>query len=1224
MVQLTTFKAGLRSRDLVSSLEKNPPKTMAEMLLKAQKYMNAEDALAAIKDADRPGDKGRKEDDRRGQKQDRPDRRISDEIKDEHYLKWPRPLHSSPNVRDKSKYCRFHKDHGHYTEDCRDLKKQIEELIRREKLQKFVKKGEHSKFREENKGQQGSSSRNDGRQSQPPQNVVGEIQTIAGGPTTGGSFKSLKKTHQRQVNSVHVTHLPKQRRIYQDMTFNESDSRGVKQPHNDPLLKLDPKRLRPFDSPLVSFSGDRVYPRGIVMLTVTVGTDPKQLTRQIDFLVVDSPSSYNVIIGRPALNKWKASTSTYCLKMKFPTDDGVGEVKGDQVLARECYQAVLAAKENHTWIVEEEEEEKVEALEVVELIEGEMTKTTRIGTTLSPEMRTRLIQFLRENLDVFAWSHDNMPGISSEVIQHKLNVDPEKRLVKQRRRTFAPERDQAIADKVNKLLTAGFIREVYYPDWLANVVLIKMADEDQDKTAFITSQGLYCYKVMPFGLKNAGATYQRLVNRMFVKQIGRNVEVYVDDMLVKSKEELEHLDDLKETFDTLKQYQMKLNPSKCVFGVASGKFLGFMVSQRGIEANPKKVQAILNMASPKSVKEVQKLTGRIAALNRFVSRATDKCLPFFKTLKQAFEWTDECEAAFQELKHYLSNPPLLSPSKEGENLYLYLAVSSTAVSAALIREENRKQLLVYYVSQAFQGAEFRYPKIEKITFALIIASRKLRQYFEANPIVVMTDQPIKKSMNRPEAAGRMTDGSSAQKRGGVGVVITTPEGEILKYGVQLRFPATNNEAEYEGILTGLRLGRELGAKNLLVQNDSKLIIGQVRGEYEAKEERMQKYLRLTKRLIQEFEKVEFVRISRSQNMVIDEVSKIASSEETEPRADLMMEIQRNPSIEEVSTLTVEGINNWMMPIISFLQDGHLPQNADEARKIKKRSARFTILNDALYKRGFSMPYLRCVDEGEAEYVLREVHEGIYGDHAGPKSLVRKITRAGFFWPTMQEDAARFVKKCDKCQRFENVQRLPSEKLTTITSPWPFAQWGIDIVGPLPQGKGQTIISDNGRQFDSQSFRGFCSGLGIKNKFSSPGHPQANGQTEVTNRTLLKIIKTKLDDAKGAWPEELPNVLWAYRTTVRTPTGETPFRLTYGTEAVILVEVGITSTRREAFNKEENDDLLRVDLDCLDEVRDKAFSKMTKYQKKMTDYYNRRVKLRRLNIRDLVLRKVTQM
>ena len=178
---------------------------------------------------------------------------------------------------------------------------------------------------------------------------------------------------------------------------------------------------------------------------------------------------------------------------------------------------------------------------------------------------------------------------------------------------------------------------------------ILMAEEDQEKTAFVTSQGLYCYRVMPFGLKNAGATYQRLVNQMFKKQIGRNVEVYVDDMLVKSRKEKDHLDDLRETFNTLKQYHMKLNPSKCAFGVSSGKFLGFIVSQRGIEANPKKVRAILEMRSPRTTKEVQSLTGRVAALNRFVSKAMDKCLPFFKTLKKAFVWTGECEAAFQEL-----------------------------------------------------------------------------------------------------------------------------------------------------------------------------------------------------------------------------------------------------------------------------------------------------------------------------------------------------------------------------------------------------------------------------------------------------------------------------------------------------------------------------------------------------------------------------------------------
>ena len=194
-------------------------------------------------------------------------------------------------------------------------------------------------------------------------------------------------------------------------------------------LKLDLGRLRPFESPPISFSGDMVYPKGIVTLTVIVGSYPQQLTHQLDFLVVDCPSSYNVIIGRPTLNHWKAAISTYYLKVKFPMENGVGEVKGDHVLASECYQIVLAAKENHTWMIEEKEEEKVEALETMELVDGEPTKTTRIGMTISTDMKKKLVQLLKENLDIFAWSHENMLGISTEIIQHKLNVDLEKKHV---------------------------------------------------------------------------------------------------------------------------------------------------------------------------------------------------------------------------------------------------------------------------------------------------------------------------------------------------------------------------------------------------------------------------------------------------------------------------------------------------------------------------------------------------------------------------------------------------------------------------------------------------------------------------------------------------------------------------------------------------------------------------------------------------------------------------
>ncbi|XP_030924641.1 uncharacterized protein LOC115951611 [Quercus lobata] len=214
----------------------------------------------------------------------------------------------------------------------------------------------------------------------------------------------------------------------------------------------------------------------MVTLTVTAGSYPLQVTNQHNFLVVNSPSSYNVIIGRPTLNRWKATTSTYCLKVKFPTKQGVEEIKGDQVLAQECYQAVLASKKNHTWTIEEKTPEIIEKLETIELVEGSLGKTTQIGTTLSLEAKEGIINFLKDNLDVFAWSHEDMLGIPASLIQHRLNVDLGKKLVQQRRRVFAPERNKAIMDEVNKLLAANFIREVHYPEWLANVVMVKKAN----------------------------------------------------------------------------------------------------------------------------------------------------------------------------------------------------------------------------------------------------------------------------------------------------------------------------------------------------------------------------------------------------------------------------------------------------------------------------------------------------------------------------------------------------------------------------------------------------------------------------------------------------------------------------------------------------------------------------------------------------------------------------
>ena len=193
--------------------------------------------------------------------------------------------------------------------------------------------------------------------------------------------------------------------------------------------------------------------------------------------------------------------------------------------------------------------------------------------------------------------------------------------------------------------------------------------DDQEKTSLVTGQGTYCYHVMPFGLKNAGATYQILVNRMFQKKIGASMEVYIDDMLVKSTTAELHIAHMVEAFLILKEYNMKLNPAKCAFGVSAGKFLGFIVNNRGIEANSDKIKAVLDMPSPLSIKEVQRLTGRITTLSRFVSRASDKCQPFFQIQKRAFQWDARYEEAFAALKTYLRAPPRSGESHRGRAPY---------------------------------------------------------------------------------------------------------------------------------------------------------------------------------------------------------------------------------------------------------------------------------------------------------------------------------------------------------------------------------------------------------------------------------------------------------------------------------------------------------------------------------------------------------------------------
>jgi hypothetical protein len=269
---------------------------------------------------------------------------------------------------------------------------------------------------------------------------------------------------------------------------------------------------------------------------------------------------------------------------------------------------------------------------------------------------------------------------------------------------------------------------------------------------------------MSFGLKNADTTYQRAIQACFKKQLNKNVEAYVDDIVVKTRNSDTLIADLEETFASLREYQWKLNPNKCVFGVPSGKVLGFIINHHGIEANPEKISAITNMNAPTCIKDVQKLTGCMAALNRFISRLGERGLPFFKLLKhqEKFMWTPEADQALAQLKDFLSKPPVLTAPRKQEQLLLYFAATTHVVSTAIIVERQEDdhaypvQRPVYFVSEVLSESKARYQPVQKLLYAVLITSRKLRHYFQEYSITVVTDYPLGDILRNQDATGRIS------------------------------------------------------------------------------------------------------------------------------------------------------------------------------------------------------------------------------------------------------------------------------------------------------------------------------------------------------------------------------------------------------------------------------------------------------------------------------------
>ncbi|GKV47203.1 hypothetical protein SLEP1_g54121 [Rubroshorea leprosula] len=1132
------------------------------------------------------------------------------------------------------------------------------------------------------------------------------IHMITGGLKAGGLSSKQRKLYVREVkhqNRAQKRKIDDAEWKNQPITFTSADLDTVVTPHNDPLvtsvminncevqrvlvdtgsapdimyfhcfesLGLDPALLQKYDGPIYGFNNQPVPVEGVLTLHVAFGSGRTYV----------APSVRNTALR----GNQEVARHCYITSITQPTK---GKDKTPEVIPQQIpdNQQVMGVEIVDNRPDDETRAAPVEDVEEVLVDDRDPSRKTQIGTRLNPEERAELIAFLRANNDVFAWTSVDMPGI------------PTSRL-------------KAIKEEVEKLLQAGFVRKVDYCEWVANPVLVKkvngkwrmcidytnlnqacpkdcypmpsidklveaassnerlslldaysgyhqvpMAPEDEEKTSFYAGDEIYCYVMMPFGLKNAGATYQKMVTIVFRAQIGKNLEVYVDDIVVKSLKAENHLADLDETFNNLRKNRMRLNPAKCIFGVESGKFLGFMVSRRGIEVNPEKIRAIAEMEPPKSVKDIQRLTGRVAALHRFIS----------------------------------SSPPLLTKAVDGEILYLYLGISDEAISSVLVREEAKQQKPIYYISSVLHGAELRYPIAERAALAVVTSARKLRPYFQSHPIIVLTDQPLRQILQKPECSGRLikwavelgefeitfqqrstiraqaladfivectpcpststpepnewtlyVDGASSSKGSGAGALLIGPEGYRSEHALKFNFDATNNMAEYEALLLGLQLALELKISAIQVYSDSQLVVNQINSICEVIDPVMGKYVALVAELKCKFQKFCLSKIPRPENEQADSLSKFASDSSLSSRS-VFVEVLDEPSFMKPRVMEIStnpDTPSWTDSIVSFLRDGITPADRQEAMKLRKKASRYTLIARVLYKRSFSLPLLRCLNPYEVEYALREVHKSVCGSHVGARTLAHKVLRQGYYWPNMYKDATCFVQRCPKCPFMKGVggvthlvvgvthlvvgvdyftKWVEARPLSSLTSKKveDFVFSSIICRYGIPN----QIVADNGTQFNCSSFRDFCSSYGIKLQFTSVYHPESNGMVESVNKCILEGIRPRLEQHKAKWADELNNVLWAYRTTSRTATGETPYHLAFGTEAVIPVEIGVPSFPVTHFDEERNGQLLRENLDLLVEVREEARLQTLIYKQKLANFYNKRVRPQTFKVGDLVLRK----
>jgi transposase InsO family protein len=482
---------------------------------------------------------------------------------------------------------------------------------------------------------------------------------------------------------------------------------------------------------------------------------------------------------------------------------------------------------------------------------------------------------------------------------------------------------------------------------------------------------------------------------------------------------------------------------------------------------------------------------------------------------------------------------------------------------------------------------------------------------------------------------------------------------------------SNNEAEYEAVLHDMSMAKACGVTRIKIHGDSNLIAQQVMKECDATCANMIAYRAMYDKLEGNFEGCEVTHIGRESNEEADNLANIGSKCLPIPLGVFFEEIFERPikikPTDDPALATRSGANHssptpaagtndssketatvmlvkavWTKPYLAYLIQGELPEDTIHRRQIMRRSKAFTIIQGELDKRSTTRVLERCIAPEDGITLLKDIHEGTCGHHASSRTLVAKAFCSGFYWLSALHDAKNIVERCDACQRFATKPHMPASELRTIPVAWPFAQWGLDQVGPLPKssrgshtyllvtidkfskwieailvtnqeatmsvkffesivyryGVPNSMITNNGTNFTSGEFQEFAKELGIKIKYASVAHPKSNGQVKKANELICASLKKRLlrplKRAAGACVQELPSVLWSLQMMPNSSTGYTPFFLLFGAEAVLPTDVRYCAHHVVAYVKEDAQTTLEDALDLLDEARDVALAQSAVY------------------------------